>query len=126
MEPPLYIFLAICLSAIVIFMIFDLLLLSGEVVVKDVRPLSPYTGPIITFFMVIILGSRLARNVKKIETFNAQLEMKVQQVSNDLSSSLNEKHQLELALLHKDLKDNTLLIWTEFKWQLGYEDDLIL
>ena len=91
-----YIFLAICLSAIVIFMIFDLLLLSGEVVVKDVRPLSPYTGPIITFFMVIILGSRLARNVKKIETFNAQLEMKVQQVSNDLSSSLNEKHQLEL------------------------------
>lgn len=77
-------------------MIFDLLLLSGEVVVKDVRPLSPYTGPIITFFMVIILGSRLARNVKKIETFNAQLEMKVQQVSNDLSSSLNEKHQLEL------------------------------
>lgn len=90
-----YIFLAICLSAIVIFMIFDLLLLSGEIV-TDVRPLSPYTGPVITFFMVIILGSRLARNVKKIETFNAQLEMKVQQVSNDLSSSLNEKHQLEL------------------------------
>ncbi|MGX5698308.1 ATP-binding protein [Acinetobacter kookii] len=90
-----YIFLAICLSAIVIFMIFDLLLLSGEIV-TDIRPLSPYTGPVITFFMVIILGSRLARNVKKIETFNAQLEMKVQQVSNDLSSSLNEKHQLEL------------------------------
>ncbi|MFH7766467.1 ATP-binding protein [Acinetobacter sp. BSP-28] len=90
-----YIFLAICLSAIVIFMIFDLLLLSGEIV-KSVRPLSPYTGPIITFFMMIILGSRLARNVKKIETFNAQLEMKVQQVSNDLSASLNEKHQLEL------------------------------
>lgn len=90
-----YIFLAICLSAIVIFMIFDLLLLSGEIV-TDVRPLSPYTGPVITFFMVIILGSRLARNVKKIEAFNAQLEMKVQQVSNDLSSSLNEKHQLEL------------------------------
>jgi len=90
-----YIFLAMCLSAIVIFMIFDLLLLSGEIV-TDVRPLSPYTGPVITFFMVIILGSRLARNVKKIEAFNAQLEMKVQQVSNDLSSSLNEKHQLEL------------------------------
>ena len=90
-----YIFLAICLSAIVIFMIFDLLLLSGEIV-TDIRPLSPYTGPVITFFMVIILGSRLARNVKKIEAFNAQLEMKVQQVSNDLSSSLNEKHQLEL------------------------------
>ena len=91
-----YIFLAICLSAIVIFMIFDLLLLSGGIIVKELQPLSPYTGPVITFFIVIILGSRLARNVKKIETFNAQLEMKVQQVSNDLSSSLNEKHQLEL------------------------------
>jgi len=90
-----YIFLAICLTGIVVFSFFDLLLLSSGME-SDTRPLSPYTSPIITFFVVVILGARLAHNVKKIEAFNAQLEVKVQQVSDDLSSSLNEKHQLEL------------------------------
>ncbi|MGE8558696.1 MULTISPECIES: sensor histidine kinase [unclassified Acinetobacter] len=90
-----YVFLAICLTGIVVFSFFDLLLLSSAME-SDTRPLSPYTSPIITFFVVVILGARLAHNVKKIEAFNARLEVKVQQVSDDLSSSLNEKHQLEL------------------------------
>ncbi|CAB1212514.1 sensor histidine kinase [Acinetobacter bouvetii] len=90
-----YIFLSICLVGIVFFALFDLFLLSTYIG-KGARPLSPYTAPIITFFVVVILGTRLARNIKKVEAFNAQLEEKIQQVSEDLSSSLNEKHQLEL------------------------------
>ena len=90
-----YIFLAICLSGIFSFAVFDILLLLSESI-SDARPLSPYTGPVITFFVVVILGTRLARNVKKVETFNAALEVKVKQAGEDLSSSLNEKHQLEL------------------------------
>lgn len=90
-----YIFLAICLTGIVSFAIIDTLLLLSKSS-SDVQPLSPYSSPIITFFVVVILGTRLTRNVKKIETFNAALEVKVKQVGEDLSSSLNEKHQLEL------------------------------
>lgn len=90
-----YIFLAICLTGIFSFAVLDILLLLSEST-ADARPLSPYSSPIITFFVVVILGTRLTRNVKKIETFNAALEVKVKQVGEDLSSSLNEKHQLEL------------------------------
>lgn len=90
-----YIFLAICLIGIFSFAVLDILLLLSEST-ADARPLSPYSSPIITFFVVVILGTRLTRNVKKIETFNAALEVKVKQVGEDLSSSLNEKHQLEL------------------------------
>jgi signal transduction histidine kinase len=90
-----YIFLAICLIGICSFAVLDILLLLSEST-ADARPLSPYSSPIITFFVVVILGTRLTRNVKKIETFNAALEVKVKQVGEDLSSSLNEKHQLEL------------------------------
>ncbi|NNH39325.1 sensor histidine kinase [Acinetobacter terrae] len=90
-----YIFLAICLIGIFSFAVIDILLLLSEST-ADARPLSPYSSPIITFFVVVILGTRLTRNVKKIETFNAALEVKVKQVGEDLSSSLNEKHQLEL------------------------------
>ncbi|WP_249409220.1 ATP-binding protein [Acinetobacter sp. SFB] len=90
-----YIFLAICLTGIFSFAVVDILFLLSEST-SDARPLSPYTSPIIIFFVVVILGVRLTRNVKKIETFNAELEIKINQVSHDLSSSLNEKHQLEI------------------------------
>lgn len=90
-----YIFLSICLMGILFFTLFDLFLLSTYTGTDD-GPLSPYTAPIITFFLVMILGTRLSNNIKKVEAFNAQLEVKIQQVSEDLSSSLNEKHQLEL------------------------------
>lgn len=90
-----YIFLAICLTGIVSFAIFDTLLLLSHSS-SDAQPLSPYTSPIISFFVVVILGARLTRNIKKIETFNAALEVKVKQAEENLSLSLNEKHQLEL------------------------------
>ena len=90
-----YIFLAICLTGIVSFAIIDTLLLLSKSS-SDVQPLSPYTSPIISFFVVVILGARLTRNVKKIETFNTELKVKVKQAEENLSSSLNEKHQLEL------------------------------
>lgn len=90
-----YIFLAICLTGIVIFAVLDIsLVILGTN--TDLRPLSAYTSPIITFFVVVILGMRLARNFKEIAALNIALEVKVQQVSDDLSSSLNEKHKLEL------------------------------
>jgi signal transduction histidine kinase len=90
-----YIFLAISLTGIVIFAVLDIIVLSSESM-SNTQSLLPYSAPIITFFVVMILGLRLVRNIKKVEAFNAELEVKVKQVSDDLSSSLNEKHQLEI------------------------------
>ncbi len=47
------------------------------------QPLSPYTLPVITLFIAIILGMRLKRNIQKIEKFNQDLELKVFEVSDD-------------------------------------------
>ena len=90
-----YVFLAISLTGIVIFAVLDIIVLSSESM-SNTQSLLPYSAPIITFFVVMILGLRLVSNIKKVEAFNAELEVKVKQVGDDLSSSLNEKHQLEI------------------------------
>lgn len=91
-----FVFFALCLIGVVFFAIFDMLMLSqGKF--TDFSPLSPYTSPIITLFVVLILGTRLNRNILRIEKFNQELEHKVQQVSADLSQSLTEQHHLELS-----------------------------
>ena len=91
-----YLFLTLCLWGILLCVVIDLIMLN-QTKVNEFSPLSPYTSPIITLFVVLIMGTRLNRNVRKIEKFNTQLERKVQQVSADLNKSLSDKHQLELT-----------------------------
>ncbi|WP_374665644.1 sensor histidine kinase [Acinetobacter sp.] len=91
-----YILLAICMTAIVCCSLYDVrmaFIWEGG----DLTPLLPYTSPLITLFIVLILSARLSKNVKKIEKFNEELSAKVQQVSRDLSASLTDKHSLELS-----------------------------
>ncbi|WP_411691654.1 sensor histidine kinase [Acinetobacter gandensis] len=64
---------------------------------EGIMPVSPYTSPIITLFIVVILGARLNRNIQKIEQFNDELAFEVKKVSDELFSSLSDKHQLELS-----------------------------
>ena len=90
-----YILLAVCLSVVCIVMMYDVSLLFDERI-NDHQPLSPYTSPIITFFIVIILATRLDKNIKKIQRFNNELEQRVNFVTSNLSSSLYARHQLEL------------------------------
>lgn len=90
-----YLFLAICLIGILFFISLDLYMVSQANIV-EFSPLSPYTSPVITFFVVLILGLRLNKNLTKIEKFNQYLEQKVQMVSQDLKHSLDEKHHLEI------------------------------
>ena len=90
-----YILLVVCLSVILIVMLYDIsLLFDGHI--NDHQPLSPYTSPVITFFIVIILATRLDKNIKKIQRFNSELEQRVSFVTSNLSSSLYARHQLEL------------------------------
>lgn len=91
-----YILLSICLSGIIIFAGVDLVIL-GFFPKQGFDPVSPFTSPIITLFIVIILGARLNKNIQRIEKFNDELEFEVKKVSDELCDSMNDKHQLELS-----------------------------
>ncbi len=55
-----------------------------------------YTSPLTTLLIAIILAIRLTKNVKHIEKFNKILNDTVIKAQNDLTTSLNQQHQLEL------------------------------
>jgi signal transduction histidine kinase len=97
-----FIFLACCMTVVLLLGLFDLIVFLVRLP-YEVTSLTPYTSPIVTVFIVVILGVRLNRNIKKVEDFNNYLETKVDEVSDNLSKSLNEQHQLELsnARLHE-------------------------
>ncbi|NWK73053.1 ATP-binding protein [Acinetobacter sp. SwsAc6] len=97
-----FIFLACCMTVVLLLGLFDLVVFVVGVP-YEVTSLTPYTSPIVTIFIVVILGGRLNRNIKKVEDFNNYLATKVEEVSANLSKSLNEQHQLELsnARLHE-------------------------
>ncbi|WP_227515664.1 sensor histidine kinase [Acinetobacter qingfengensis] len=58
--------------------------------------LFPYTGPITTFFIAIILGLRLSKNIKEISRFNKVLEENIIQTRSELTNSLTTQYKLEL------------------------------
>ncbi len=91
-----YTLLAMCMTAIIVIVIADITALVFFPK-EGFTPLSPFTSPIITLFIVVILGARLNRNIQKIEKYNDDLAFEVQKVSDELCSSLNDKHQLELS-----------------------------
>lgn len=57
---------------------------------------TPIGGVLMTLALSLILGWRIAQNITKIETFNEQLEIKIDTVKLELEHSLDIKHQLEI------------------------------
>lgn len=88
--------LIFCLTLIGLFACVDVVHLGNAETASLYQPLSPYTSPVITLFIALILGMRLKRNIQKIEKFNQDLEFRVFEVSEDLKRSMSEKHYLEL------------------------------
>ncbi len=58
--------------------------------------LSPYTAPISTIMVGLVLAYRLSNSTKSIAQFNKTLEQSVIQAREELSDSLNNQHQLAL------------------------------
>lgn len=58
--------------------------------------LSPYTAPLSTLFIGVILALRLSKNAKRIEQFNKTLEESIVLAKRELTCSLNTQHQLAL------------------------------
>ncbi len=87
-------FLAFCLIAWIVAAFLDVQLTTGRSITSEA--VSPYTSLLTTLFIIIILSLRLNKNILKIEQFNHQLKQTVNEVKNELSDSLNAKHQLEI------------------------------
>ena len=58
--------------------------------------LMPYTAPLTSLLIAIILALRLAKNLRAIENFNQTLKQNILEAKNELTLSLNTQHQLEL------------------------------
>ncbi len=56
----------------------------------------PYTAPLTSLLIAIILALRLAKNLRAIENFNQTLKQNILEAKNELTLSLNTQHQLEL------------------------------
>ena len=89
-----YYLLAICLVIYLVVGLYDLYLMAIQP--KVVFFLTPYAAPITALFIAITLAMRLAKNVKKIDNFNKVQAIKILEVTEELSHSLNSQHQLEL------------------------------
>lgn len=56
----------------------------------------PYTAPLTTLLIAIILALRLSKNLRAIANFNQTLKQNILDAENKLTVSLNTQHQLEL------------------------------
>ena len=71
----------------------------------------PVTGPIATFLMALLLGSRLTQGMQRIEHFNQELADSVTNARAELAQALAREHarQLENARLHAMQHERTQL-----------------
>lgn len=58
--------------------------------------ITPFSAPLMTLAISLILAWRIARNMNHIENFNQQLEYNIEQTKLELKQSLDNKHQLEI------------------------------
>lgn len=72
----------------------DILVLSG--VLKSDHALTPYTCLLFMVMAAVLLGTRVARNARRIERFNQELSNAVDQACADLSRTLAKEHQLAI------------------------------
>lgn len=89
-----HLLLAACLVGFVIAAGHDALLMLRAI--PQGAPLTPVTAPLITLGMSLILASRFTRSLKRVESFNGELEMQVNSARDHLARTLTREHQLEL------------------------------
>ena len=86
--------LAICLVVFLMVGVHDLLLLLE--VVSTGALLAPFTAPVAMLFMFLIVAERFARNFRRIEHFNTDLQNAVTDARAELTEKLQRQHELEL------------------------------
>ncbi|MEQ4617819.1 MAG: 7TM diverse intracellular signaling domain-containing protein [Corticimicrobacter sp.] len=91
-EPNQWLFAA-CLALFVLIAVHDVLVHHG--LIATPRNYGPISAPIISICLFLILAWRYAGNLRRIETFNEELQTAVQQTRVELTQTLQREHQLE-------------------------------
>lgn len=89
-----HLLLAACLVGFVVAAAHDTLMMLR--VITAGSALTPVTAPLITLGMSLILASRFARSLQRVESFNGELEIEVNSARDHLARTLTREHQLEL------------------------------
>ncbi|MEX1198182.1 MAG: 7TM diverse intracellular signaling domain-containing protein [Pseudohongiellaceae bacterium] len=96
--------LALCLVVFLLVGLHDLLLVLE--VVPAGTLLAPFTAPVAMLFMFLIVAERFARDFRRIEHFNTELQEAVSDARSELTVKLRRQHELELRniRLHERLQ----------------------
>lgn len=87
--------LALCLLFFVVIALHDLLLVLGAI--GGDLLYSPVTSPVSMIFMFLIIAGRVSGNLRRIESFNTQLQAAIDETRQELTQTLQYKHQLEAS-----------------------------
>lgn len=85
--------LALCLLFFLAVSLHDLLVAAG--VMGGDRLFAPFTSPASMIVMSLIIADRFARNLGRIESFNAELQAAVDNTRTELTRTLQREHRLE-------------------------------
>jgi signal transduction histidine kinase len=91
---PDHLTLALCMVLFVVVGLHDLLMAHGAIDPGDVW--TPYSSLAITLCMALILGWRMARNIRRIERFNIELTEGIAHARADLQTTMAREHALVL------------------------------
>ena len=102
---PEHILLAFCLLALLVFSVHDYLVVSR--LITSSATIMPYANIAITLCLAGIMGVRHARNARRVERFNVDLQEAVTNAQAELAETL--KQQYGLALINSRLQDRLQL-----------------
>ena len=92
-----HLMLALCMALFVVVGLHDLFLVQGAI--SPGGAWTPYSSLAITLCMALILGGRMARNIRRIERFNVELTDSVAHARANLQTTLAREHALVLRNL---------------------------
>ena len=98
---PEHLMFATCIPFVLLPGLHDLLSVNG--LIGPSISLQPYSVPITTIALALVLGRQLALNIRRIEQFNVELTESVSRACDDLSLTLEREHSL--ALRHSLLQE---------------------
>lgn len=102
---PEHILLALCLLALLVFSVHDYLVVSR--LITSSATIMPYANIAITLCLAGIMGVRHARNARRVERFNVDLQEAITNAQAELAATL--KQQYGLALINSRLQDRLQL-----------------
>ena len=92
---------AACVPFVLLPGLHDLLTVNG--IIPPNVSLHPYSAPLTTIAMALVLGRLLALNMRRIEQFNVELTDSITRACDDLSTTLEREHSL--AMRHSLLQE---------------------